>query len=119
MPTPDQPQRMPAFNPRSLLCLLWERAAPHLSRRELKWLVDEIPPFIQVSTVNEATVWESLGCLVAADGDGGQSGAFQDGGDVSSLLFMQANGSSSIAGLTHIAYEATGILERALPGRSG
>lgn len=119
MPTPDQPQRMPAFNPRSLLYLLWERAAPHLSHRELKWLADEIPPFIQVASVNEATVWESLGCLISADGGGGKSGAFQNGDDVSSLLFMQTNGSSSVAGLAHIAYEATGILERALHGRSG
>lgn len=118
MPTPDQLQRMPVFNPRSLLYLLWERAAPHLSCRELKWLADEIPPFIQVASVNEATVWESLGCLISADGASGKSGAFQNGDDVSSLLFMQTNGSSSVAGLAHIAYEATGILERALPGRS-
>lgn len=119
MSTPDQPQRMPAFNPRSLLYLLWERAAPLLSRRELQWLADEIPPFIQVASVNETTVWESLGCLIAADENGGNSGAFQSCDDVSSLLFMQANGSSSVAGLVHIAYEAAGMLERPLLGRSG
>lgn len=115
-PTSGHQKRMPVFSPRTVLQLRWERAAHHLTPQELKWLADEAAHFVMCFAINEENMLSGLGCIISADSQGGSSGAFRCGGDLPSLLFVQAEKSSLIAGLTHIASEAAGMAAWPKPG---
>lgn len=100
-----QQARMPAFCPRSLLMLLWDRARPSLTRQELRWLVDNASEFSSLHAAQLEGVLGGIACLVANDES---DGSFQSAHDVPDLLFMQSNSLSMLGG---IAYVANGSVE--------
>ncbi len=100
---------LPAFSPRSLLQLLWERAYPHLSPQELRWLAEGAPEFTCTYAQQLERVLEGVGCLVSSDGNG-TAGTLQSQRDVPDLLFADATHMSLIGGMSRIGGDAASLL---------
>ncbi|MBP7647614.1 MAG: hypothetical protein KA751_12765 [Comamonas sp.] len=103
------PVSMPAFSPRSLLQLLWERARPHMSVQELRWLAEQVPEFNCYYAQQMECVLEGVGCLISTDGTG-MAGTLQSHHDVPDLLFSQATHMSLIGGMSRIGSDAASLL---------
>ena len=103
------PASLPAFSPRSLLQLLWERARPHMSVQELRWLAEQVPEFNCYYAQQMECVLEGVGCLISSDGDG-MAGTLQSHRDVPDLLFSQATHMSLIGGMSRIGSDAASLL---------
>lgn len=103
------PASLPAFSPRSLLQLLWERAYKHLTPQELRWMAEGAPEFNCYYAMQLECVLEGVGCLVSSDG-GGTAGTLQSDRDVPDLLFSQATQLGLIAGMSRIGGDAASLL---------
>lgn len=119
-PTPS-PVKLPAFTLRSLLRVLWERASPHMTPQELRWLAEGAPELTSSYAQQLETVLENIACLVLADGNsgpgGGNTGCFQSSCDVPDLLFSQVNHYSLISGLGHLTADAAFLLRQQATAR--
>lgn len=96
----QEPKRMTAFCPRSLLMLLWERARLNLTEQELQWVVDGVSDFTNMHAARLEAVLDALGGLVACDKE---AGSFRSADDLSDLLFLQSDSMSMIGGMAYAA----------------
>jgi len=115
------PVKLPAFTLRSLLEVLWERACPHMTPQELRWLAEGAPELTSCYAQHLETVLEGIACLVLADGNsgpgGGNAGSFQSSVDVPDLLFSQVNHYSLISGLGRLTGDAAFLLRQQATAR--
>lgn len=103
------PKPMPAFSPRSLLQVLWERAYQHLTPQELRWMAEGVPEFTCYYAMQLESVLEGVGCLISSDGSG-TAGTLQSERDVPDLLFSQATHMGLIGGMSRIGSDAASLL---------
>lgn len=103
------PKSLPAFSPRSLLQVLWERAYQHLTTQELRWMAEGVPEFTSYYAMQMECVLEGVGCLIASDG-AGAAGTLQSERDVPDLLFSQATHMGLIGGMSRIGSDAASLL---------
>lgn len=107
------PASLPAFSPRSLLQVLWERAYKHLTPQELRWMAEGAPEFTCYYAMQLECVLEGVGCLVSSDGSG-IAGTLQSHHDVPDLLFAQATQLGLIGSVSRIGGDAASLLQRPL-----
>ena len=103
------PKSLPAFSPRSLLQVLWERAYQQLTPQELRWMAEGVPEFTCYYAMQMECVLEGVGCLIASDG-AGTAGTLQSERDVPDLLFSQATHMGLIGGMSRIGSDAASLL---------
>lgn len=107
-------ERLPAFSLRTLLEVLMERAGPHLTQSDLRWLFSggsdmagDLASYLEYLT-------EGIGCLVVSDGGGKNPiGSFQDARECSRLLFFLGHQASLLGGLQCVIDDAARRLRMA------
>ena len=81
--------RLPAFSLRTLLEVLVERAGPHLTHSDLRWLFNGCSDMAGDLASGLEYLTEGIGCLVVSDGASKHPiGSFQDSRESSRLLFF-------------------------------
>lgn len=92
----------------NVLWQLWERTASDLNNTELEYFA-KATEHAQSEAQNLRDVVSGIGCLIASDT---QSGALQDGGGASSMLFAIAGQLDTIAGMIEIGRAANNRLHQ-------
>lgn len=91
----------------NIMIELWLRTADDLTPKELEWFAG-CGETIMCQTLNLSEVIANLGCMISSDGESKHgSGNFQDGSEVSTLLFTLSNQLDTIGGMTGIAAYAS------------
>lgn len=80
---------------------LWEASADNLTREQLAWFAG-LAETVEAQARYLADLTEGLGCIVADD----ETGSFQSGRSLSTLLFNINNQLETIAGLIQISGSA-------------
>lgn len=89
------------------VCLLLDRAGPHLTREELQDLTT-VSEQAEMQAHYLRTLAESIGCAV--NQDGAQDGIFQSKAELSALMWHIAGTADTIAALIDISQRADCLL---------
>lgn len=90
------------FDTAALIAMLFDRAAPHLTARELNWIATQAPDCITHHGRNLADTMMTIGCMVNSD----EGRWMENRANVSKLLF-------TLSHQTHVLMELVGVADDA------